>query len=240
MNFIYENQYTEIGNEIKSTNVSDTEQKKADTENCDLLYGELLETGLQKVLDEKHLNIASAEIICDLGMGSGKIPIRLFAEYPRLKRIYGIEFSSERYQQAKLALIKLATKKKFYQNVTDNKIQIKDGKREIILLQGNMFENQKWLIEFADIVFINVEFDKEEPIYSLHELTKQIKGGGRIMSYMNLKTKFQEYELNHDHLQQLEVNKSESDTFFTSWAPKGGYHFYLFRKLKRHEIRVKI
>lgn len=63
-----------------------------------LLYGELLPRGVNKAMGPKHLNAAKASTIYDLGMGTGKVAMQVFLQFPNLSRVYGIELSQGRFE----------------------------------------------------------------------------------------------------------------------------------------------
>lgn len=63
-----------------------------------LLYGELLPRGVNKAMGPRHLNAAKARTIYDLGMGTGKVAMQVFLQFPNLTRVYGIELSRARFE----------------------------------------------------------------------------------------------------------------------------------------------
>lgn len=65
------------------------EKKSAHDAGNSLLYGEVLSTGISMMLDAKHLNAASCDVLCDLGMGFGKFALQAFIEFPHLNRVAG-------------------------------------------------------------------------------------------------------------------------------------------------------
>ena len=46
----------------------------------------------------RHLNAPKASTIYDLGMGTGKVAMQVFLQFPNLKRVYGIELSQARFE----------------------------------------------------------------------------------------------------------------------------------------------
>lgn len=63
-----------------------------------LLYGELLPRGVNKAMGPRHLNATKAGTIYDLGMGTGKVAMQVFLQFPNVKRVYGIELSQARFE----------------------------------------------------------------------------------------------------------------------------------------------
>lgn len=45
----------------------------------------------------KHLNAAKASTVFDLGMGTGKVAMQVFLQFPNLTRVYGVELSRARF-----------------------------------------------------------------------------------------------------------------------------------------------
>lgn len=45
----------------------------------------------------KHLNAAKASTVFDLGMGTGKVAMQVFLQFPNLIRVYGVELSRARF-----------------------------------------------------------------------------------------------------------------------------------------------
>ena len=56
-----------------------------------LLYGELLPRGVNRSLGPQALNAIDAEVLFDLGMGTGKVAIQAFLQYSNLSRVHGVE-----------------------------------------------------------------------------------------------------------------------------------------------------
>lgn len=76
--------------------------------NMDLLYGEVLPSGVDKMLDKEHLDAASATVLFDLGMGLGKCCMQAFLQYPNLAKVVGVELAYSRTEKGYAALGLLA------------------------------------------------------------------------------------------------------------------------------------
>jgi hypothetical protein len=74
---------------------------------CSLLYGELLPRGANKAMEKERLDCGSAQTLFDLGMGTGKIVLQAFLQFPSLLYCYGVELSEGRYRLAEEAVIRM-------------------------------------------------------------------------------------------------------------------------------------
>ena len=89
--------------------VTANEQAAAQSKQSGLLtYGEVLPAGVAKLLGPSHLRAASASHLVDLGMGTGKLVMQAFLEYPNLEALLGVELASSRYAIAEVALSRFA------------------------------------------------------------------------------------------------------------------------------------
>jgi hypothetical protein len=73
-----------------------------------LTYGEVLPAGMAKLLSPAYLDASSAEVLFDLGMGTGKAAILAFLSFPNLSKVLGIELAESRFRIARDALHRLA------------------------------------------------------------------------------------------------------------------------------------
>lgn len=73
-----------------------------------LLYGELLPRGVNKAMGPTHLDAAKARTVFDLGMGTGKVAMQVFLQFPNLTRVYGIELSQARFTLGEAVSLLLA------------------------------------------------------------------------------------------------------------------------------------
>ena len=71
------------------------------------LFGEVLPAGVSKMLDDEHLDAASARVMFDLGMGCGRLCLQAFLQYPNLSEVVGVELSSSRASVGMEALERL-------------------------------------------------------------------------------------------------------------------------------------
>lgn len=66
----------------------------------DLLFGEVLTSGVNKLMNDQHCRVMEAKRIIDLGMGIGKFCLQLFIQFPHLQHILGIELVPSRVHLA--------------------------------------------------------------------------------------------------------------------------------------------
>ena len=78
------------------------------------LFGEVLPAGVSKMLDEDHLDAASARVMFDLGMGCGRLCMQAFLQFVNLREVVGVELSSSRTSVAMEAMERL------YEQVEDD------------------------------------------------------------------------------------------------------------------------
>lgn len=230
--------------------------KEACARNSDLLYGEVLPSGVDKMLDANHLNAGNARVLYDLGMGLGKAALQAHLQYPNLVKIVGVELAFSRAEHAFNALRQASAE--------DDRKQVVVSQSELVRIvavtgatvQGKHLEERKQeaskpvrhkplnLIEFrrqnlfdakdaseADILILETKFNPSCWVELALYLTSTVKMGARMLTYENLNIVYQEHGLPNP-FEQLEINVGEDDRFFTSWATKRGHHFFIWRRIK--------
>ena len=78
--------------------------------NNNLLYGEVLPVGVDKAMNESHLDANRCVNFLELGSGLGKLAMQVYLQFPTIKSVVGVELSSGRSRrsfQSLLALRKL-------------------------------------------------------------------------------------------------------------------------------------
>jgi hypothetical protein len=227
---LYEIKEDEKGEEITGQIViSKDEVKSALKFSNDLLYGEITLEGAFKVLDAEHLNIWNAETVCELGMGIGKIPIMIYHIYPHVKKIYGIEFSLNRFTYASEKLKEYSTgRKMIFTETLDSVHSIDRNDRSVHYEHGDLLDH-KPIYEQADIIFLQTHFHPAN-FEKLANVVKKFKKGSRIISYENLDY-IGESLLKELGIKQLLINMNDFDRFATSWSADIGHHFFLYFKV---------
>jgi len=83
------------------------QRKKKVGKGCALLYGELLPRGVNKALSLSRLNAFESSSLFELGMGTGKVALQAFLQFPSLTFVHGVELNSGRFTIAEMAVDKL-------------------------------------------------------------------------------------------------------------------------------------
>jgi hypothetical protein len=211
-----------------------------------LLYGELLPRGINKALGYNHMHAGKASTLFDLGMGTGKVVIQAFLQFPNLTYVQGVELSQGRFNVAVEAVIRmvhlLGTDAFNIEIVSNKSLTVTelanpgtDKVDRILHLEfGSLFDAKN--IDTADIVML--ETDVPPDTYSdLCTLLSQLKSGARVLSYLDL-DKIWPSNLPTCSFRQLAVNRPLSDRYPTSWSVQRGHHFFLFRKRSEHRRHV--
>lgn len=55
------------------------------------MAGEILFTGVTRVLDRQHLNGETARSLVDLGSGCGRLCVQAFLQFPNIEQVLGVE-----------------------------------------------------------------------------------------------------------------------------------------------------
>lgn len=79
----------------------------ADETSTSLLYGEILPVGIDKALNNDHLDAENCACLLELGSGLGKLAIQAFFQFSNITKVEGIEFSEGRYKESERALTDL-------------------------------------------------------------------------------------------------------------------------------------
>lgn len=69
---------------------------EAEVARSSLLFGEVTQAGVDKILDDDHLYANNAGIIYDLGSGNGKLAMQAFLQYPNVRKVVGVEIAVSR------------------------------------------------------------------------------------------------------------------------------------------------
>lgn len=84
------------------------DRAEADRSGSSLLYGEVLPSGVHRMMDDDHLRAGSAAVLFDLGAGLGKLAVQCFLQYPNLRRVVGVELAWTRFGMARDAALCLS------------------------------------------------------------------------------------------------------------------------------------
>uniref|UniRef100_A0A7S3NGR3 DOT1 domain-containing protein n=1 Tax=Aureoumbra lagunensis TaxID=44058 RepID=A0A7S3NGR3_9STRA len=219
---------------VGHTCVTEEDKRRASQNRGSLLYGELLPRGVNKALDERHMDARRATILFDLGMGTGKVPMQAFLQFPNLKRVYGVELSVARYRLAEKAYLNLANDQSHEPDVQlerrglDSMVLSKSSTGQSIEIAfGNLFHTRD--IETADIIMLETEIptDAYQKFAALLDAAKE---GARILTYLDLRKVWQ-LPGRPFPFRQLESNRSFADRYPTSWSVNRGHHLFLWVKV---------
>lgn len=126
-----------------------------------LQYGELLPPGMEKMLDPAHLDAAHAASLIELGMGTGKVAIQAFLQFPCLLSVIGIELARSRYLIGRQALQRLAEICPLQFSFVDDgpdmcriHTKIQDPSRRLEFRAGDMLALPRQDISTADILIM--------------------------------------------------------------------------------------
>lgn len=208
------------------------DREEAGRSGSSLLYGEILAAGITKLLDADHLNAAKAQVLCDLGMGVGKLVMQAFLAYPNLKLIRGIELARSRFRIAEDALLRLVAlqpdKFEVEERVPGDLLRVratgKRRRRALELLRGDMWHVRD--TSTIDIVVMHTELT-ESAYANFRKLVTQMRRGSRFVTYQDLS---KHWPGGNPPFRQLEANVDEADQFATSWSAVKGHHLYCWEK----------
>ncbi|CAM9966000.1 unnamed protein product, partial [Ectocarpus sp. 8 AP-2014] len=255
---------------VGHTCVTDRDKVAAREVKGSLLYGELLPRGVNKAMGPRHLNAAKASTIYDLGMGTGKVAMQVFLQFPNLTRVYGIELSQARFELGEAALFALmelqpgayAIKKHIpgqfisietlaqdqgheqkQQQQQQQQPSLAEGGgwreggagwehlcrgppgRTLEFACGNLFDVTN--LAQADLVLL--ETDVSSDVHpQLSRFLTGMRKGSHALTYLDLRKMWSSLPFPY---RQVEVNRSLSDRFPTSWSVHRGHHFFLWHKI---------
>ena len=172
-----------------------TKQDREEAARCgsSLLYGEILASGVTKLLDEEHLHAAKAQVLYDLGMGVGKLCLQAFLQFPSLRLVFGIELAYSRYKLAEEALVRLVSIQpdafEVEERVPGEFIRVhtlgprRSRRRVIELRRGNMWTVRG--INAVDIVVLHTELTLAS-LGKVRRLVGEMRRGARFVTYQDL------------------------------------------------------
>eukprot|EP00949_MAST-11_sp_MAST-11-sp1_P004705 g4705.t1 len=229
------------------------ESKRAESQHYSLLYGEVLPTGVDKIMDRYHLHAGRRRNLADLGAGSGKLCLQSFLQFETLEEVLGVELSASRFAIGYNALLNLASLFPGVFNVEsaeeNSSITISCMgaiRRRLTLRCGDLFNYASAISKFH-IVVLETSFP-EETFGRLLNLVQKMRRGTRLLSYMNLESiALRMYhtisESSHvtdpDYgngkpiiltlpVKRMPINCGQQDTFSVSWNVEPGHHFHLW------------
>ena len=210
-----------------------------------LLYGELLPRVVNKALGTRHLNAANCKTLFDMGMGIGKVVLQAFLQFRNLEFVYGVELSVGRFNIAEESVMRMVAlfgadaftiERVPGESITvvEKPVDENDRCRVLKMERGNMFDVSN--IEMADIVMLETDVPPEyHP--EICKLLSNLRLGARTLTYLDLRLI---WPADQDDCQfamrQVDVNRSITDRFPTSWSVQRGHHFYLWSVVPPNEV----
>lgn len=194
-----------------------------------LLYGEVLPSGVCKLLDDEHLSASTATSLYDLGMGTGKMALQAFLMYDNLKTVVGVELSPSRYTIGETALrrfVACCPSRFIIASWTrGHEIVMAAGDRRLVFRRGNLFEEPD--VVAADIVVLETDLPPVVHPQVCH-LISRLRAGTRLLTYLNIRNL---WTLPVFPLRRMAANRSSNDRFLTSWSFTHGHRFFLWHML---------
>jgi len=193
-----------------------------------LLYGELLPHGVTIALDRAHLDASTARTLYDFGMGTGKLALQAFLQYPSLKRVVGIEIAFSRYKLGERALLSITTRYSTQFTLVNWEknerivISTTSGLRTLEFRRCDLLHCTD--AEQADIAILQTDF-QEHTHDALGRLLQRLSRGARVLTYMNLR-RIWDCSLQPFPFTQFALQSRLP----TSWSSKTGHLFFLWRK----------
>lgn len=164
-------------------------------------------------------------------MGTGKLLLQAFLQYPNLLKAVGVELAQTRFAIAELALNRLIDVGDFeldeHKEGRLMRVRTRDRRRRVLEIRcENMWNAVD--VGLADVLIMHTEL----PAASLTHLRKTIgrlKVGCRFVTYQDLNPYWRSTKTAAP-FDQLDVNIDDADTFLTSWSSLRGYHLFCWEK----------
>jgi len=220
------------------------ENEQAEQQGASLLFGEILPSGVSKLLDKQHLDASTATTLVDLGCGMSKLILQSFLEYPNLNKVVGIELCRSRFLLGvnSLKILAAANPSIFNISVKDDFLELimqsKNNSLRILRIYFGTLFNCKEALD-SDIVICQTNFpSKTQP--ELIKLLSSFKINTRILLYHTLRdlpgvipsgadTVYLNF--NDERLAEYKQIAPMDSHFPTTWSPINGAHFDCWLKL---------
>jgi hypothetical protein len=202
-----------------------------------LLYGEVLFEGVSKMLSAPYLAAGNSDTLYDLGMGTGKLAVQAFFEYPNLRHVVGVEIAFSRYNLAERAAINLVAKypKDFKVLKWQKGVLIAvctvdaatgdaapEGMRRVLeFRREDLFKSFDAIV--GDVIVLQTDFPPQVHD-ALCSMASRFRRGTRVLSYLNFHSIW-----DCEFFPFPFVNFAPNAQFPTSWSPvNGGVLLFLF------------
>jgi len=225
----------EVGYRTSGHRCIDTrDRREALQKGSSLLYGEVLTTGVVSMMDRQHLCAAHSRTLYDLGMGTGKLALQTWLQFPNLERVVGIELAHSRYLIAERSLIGIAHNFPTIFALVSFKhgeyicLRFRSGKpRYIEFRRCDLFDITPE--EQQDMEVVVLQTDIPESLFcQLCRFLNRFCQGTRFLTYLDMCTVWEAMPTAPFPLCRFAPNSR----FDTSWSSKDlGHRFFLWRKL---------
>lgn len=199
-----------------------------------MLYGEVLTTGVVSMMDRHHLCASHSRTVYDLGMGTGKLALQTWLQFPNLEHVVGIELAFSRYLIGERSLIALVQNfPHIFALVTfkhGEHICLRfrsEAPRYIEFRRCDLFDLTPE--EQQDVEVVVLQTDIPDTMYcQLCRFLNRFAQGTRFLSYLDLNLVWDSMPTAPFPLCRFAANAR----FDTSWSNKDlGHRFFLWRKL---------
>mmetsp|Transcript_14211 Transcript_14211/g.21593 ORF Transcript_14211/g.21593 Transcript_14211/m.21593 type:complete len:346 (+) Transcript_14211:125-1162(+) len=179
------------------------DRRKAEAAGTRLLYGEILPTGVSRMMASESIDLSTAKVLLDIGSGRGLLAVQVFAQFPTLDRVIGVEVSSERYKMSMKVTSKFETfwkksgnsvTRTVHENETRHFLtapgETKQG-RSLEFYQEDVGKLSSLIREAGpDIVVMDVAFADRSIPSSILKILKSLKPGVMVLSFEDLKSRW--------------------------------------------------
>lgn len=215
------------GEWAEKTVVDEADLAAASAHNASLLYGEVAEPGGIKMLSEAYCDAGHAEVLYDLGMGTGRLALQAFATCPSLRRVVGVELSRERYEAAARGARTFAAVHGLRVVEQPRGVQVLEdgpsGTRRLEFVHGDLFDVPVSELQQAQVVLLLTDIPEWD---RFDTLVNALRPGTRVATMPH-------YDLSarpHVRVESIPSERTLDDGFATSWSPS--YNYLVWRRVQ--------
>lgn len=230
---------TECNRDTRGHQVTTEEEKRELGK--DLLYGEMLPDGLSKAISDKRLNVKDANLVLELGMGTGKLAMQVFAQITTVRRVVGIELAPSRYQIGaealrRMAELPLGNWKLIEDTPSACIVKENDTGRILEFRCGDMFAIHEDIAN-ADAILMEVAFC-DALVLPTCKLMQELKEGARVLIFYRLEEIWMDDADCPCH--PLVDTSGLWDWYSTSWSPNYGHPFFCYECDRSRPVKISL
>eukprot|EP00755_Sulcionema_specki_P013521 Sspe_Gene.54164::Locus_29908_Transcript_2_3_Confidence_0.400_Length_1275::g.54164::m.54164 len=203
--------------------VTEKDVREAEESGSSLLYGELLAKGVTQAIGAVLCGTPCPITVLELGMGTGKAALQLFAECSLFSCVYGVELAESRWKPGVQALQRLAAAMpKVYRLETKESsatLTERESGRELIFHLGDMLETPDHLLEKAGVVLLEVDLP-DVVLAGVCKMLLKVPHGCRVISLHPLHLLWPD-GIGPCPLRPLPSSSGGGVELATSWNPRG-------------------